>query len=396
MRKSKSNKKLSERRTILSNERFPTPNRRRFVRNSLVILGAFVLGGFVLPNLHFHVDWREPSSSAQGTGLGVAPGVVPAGLSEAEYYARAAQAASPAVVNIDTQQQVKFRRGFMNDDWMTNSQPQLRTTEGSGVIIDDKGYILTNEHVVGPVNEAGKTIQVTLMDGRKFTGSVVGADKITDVALVKIEGSKLPVAKVGTVRGLVPGQMAVAIGNPLGFRFTVTHGVISALGRPIKDYENLIQTDCAINPGNSGGALVNLQGQVIGINTLIISQAQGLGFAIPIDTALRVADELKRNGRIKRPWLGIAAITNTAAIASYNELPNIAGVIAAKLWPGSPSDIVGLRVGDIITRINDKSVHDADEFKAVEKTLHIGDKIKMEVHRSDQYATVSLTVGEAP
>ena len=381
----------------MSSEQPPTNRKPRLrARTGIVALGAFVLGGMILPNLRFNVSWREPDSQAQGTGLSVMPAPAPINLSEAEHYARAAQAASPAVVNIDTQQQVRFRRGFMDDDWMLNAEPQLRTTEGSGVIIDNKGYILTNEHVVGPVNETGKSIQVTLMDGRKFRGVVVGADKTTDVALVKIDGDKLPVAKIGTARGLVPGQMAVAIGNPLGFRFTVTHGVISALGRPIKDYENLIQTDCAINPGNSGGALVNLQGQVIGINTLIISRAQGLGFAIPIDTALRVADELKRHGRVKRPWLGIAAITNSASLASYNDLPNIAGAVAAKLYPGSPSDTIGLRVGDVITKINEKPIHDADEFKTVEKALRIGDKIKMEVHRADQYATVGVTVGEAP
>ena len=381
----------------MSNEQPPMNKKPRLrVRTGLVALSAFVLGGMILPNLHFNVSWREPNSQAQGNGLGVTPAPAPVALSENEHYARAAQAASPAVVNIDTQQQVRFRRGFMDDDWMMNSEPQLRTTEGSGVIVDNKGYILTNEHVVGPANETGKSIQVTLMDGRKFRGTVVGADKTTDVALVKIDGDKLPVAKIGTVRGLVPGQMAVAIGNPLGFRFTVTHGVISALGRPIRDYENLIQTDCAINPGNSGGALVNLQGQVIGINTLIISRAQGLGFAIPIDTALQVADELKRHGHVKRPWLGIAAVTNSASLASYNDLPNIAGAVAAKLYPNSPSDAVGLRVGDVITKINAKPIHDADEFKTVEKTLRIGDKVKMEVHRADQYATVGVTVGEAP
>ena len=384
--------------------------KRRFVRNGLLLVGVFFLGGFVLPNLHLRVDWKEPASQAQTAGLqqtatvsanalpgglGVVPGAPPASLSEAEYYARAAQAASPAVVNIDTQQQVRMRRGFFDEDWMSG-QPQTQTTEGSGVIIDAKGYLLTNEHVVGAANDASKNILVTLMDGRKFKGTVVGADKTTDVALVKIEGEKLPVARIGTARGLVPGQMAVAIGNPLGFRFTVTHGVISALGRPIKDYENLIQTDCAINPGNSGGALVNLQGQVIGINTLIISQAQGLGFAIPIDTALQVADELKRHGHVKRPWLGIAAVTNTATLARVNDLPDIAGVIAAKLWRGSPSDVVGLRPGDIITRIDSKTIHNAEEFKAVEKSLHIGDKVKIEVHRADQYAIVTLTVGEAP
>src|SRR5262249_54035578 len=161
-------------------------------------------------------------------------------------------------------------------------------------IVNSSGDILTNEHVVGAVGEAGKSIVVRLKDGRKFDGVVVGSDHTTDVALVHIEGTNLPVAKMGTSRGLVPGQMVVAIGNPYSLMFTVTHGVVSATDRPYKNerdgriYDKLIQTDCAINPGNSGGALVNLRGEVIGINSMIYPDGQGIGFAIPIDTALQV------------------------------------------------------------------------------------------------------------
>lgn len=373
--------------------------RRPWLRPLILCLSAFVLGGMILPNLR--VSWKVPESAADPVvGLGVSPGQ-PQPLSDAEAYAHAAQIASKVVVNIDTQQRVNPT--IMDDDWFSMG-PQVRTSEGSGVIINKNGDILTNEHVVGPANAAGTKIQVTLNDGtgRKFPGTIIGADHTTDVALVHIDAPNLPVARIGTVQGLIPGQMAVAIGNPLGFRFTVTHGVVSALGRPINDgqegrvYENLIQTDCAINPGNSGGALVNLQGQVIGINTIVASRAQGIGFAIPIDTALRVADELKRFGRVKRPWLGLLVVTNTAQFASYYDLPNIAGVVVARISRGGPSGSAGIQRADIITSINDQPVRSEEDFKAVEKKLKIGQKVTVTIRRGDESGKGVITVGEAP
>jgi serine protease Do len=375
--------------------------RRSRIRTLLVLTTAFILGGLLLPNLH--ISWRGPNGNAEpGATLGVVPGPPPQGLAESESYARAAQTASPAVVNIDTQQRVQ--PNFMQDPfWMGG--PQVQTTEGSGVIIDKSGDILTNEHVVGSANEAGKKIKVTLNDkeGRTFTGTVIGADHQTDVALVHIDAPPdLPVAKMGTVKGLIPGQMAVAIGNPLGFRFTVTHGVVSALGRPINDdaegriYENLIQTDCAINPGNSGGALCNIQGQVIGINTIVASRAQGIGFAIPIDTALRVADELKRFGRIKRPWTGIVVVTNTPQLAAANELPNVPGVVIARIYRSGPAAQAGLHAGDVITKLGGEAVRTEEDFKAREKRFRIGEQIDIEIQRGDTKGHGSLVVGEAP
>jgi serine protease Do len=374
--------------------------RRSRLRILIAVIGAFVLGGLIVPNLR--ISWRVPDSRAEpGSGLGVAPGAPPKGLAESESYARAAQIASPSVVNIDTQQRVS--PGFMEDDWLSDG-PRVRTTEGSGVIINAKGDILTNEHVVGPAHEENKKIRITLNDGtgRVFTGTVIGADHTTDVALVHIDAPNLPVAQMGTVQGLVPGQMAVAIGNPLGFRFTVTHGVVSALGRPINDegegrvYENLIQTDCAINPGNSGGALINLQGQVIGINTIIASRAQGIGFAIPIDTALRVADELKRFGHVKRPWLGLVTVTNTQQLIAYYDLPNVSGVVVARIVPEGPAAGAGLKRGDVITKINGEPVTKEEDIKNIEKRLKIGQQVQFELRRGDQSGKGTLTVGEAP
>ncbi len=364
--------------------------RRNGLRVALLTGGAFLLGGLILPNLQ--VRWREPESKA------APPAAMPKAppLSESEVYARAAQMAGPAVVNIDTVQRV---RPSMFEDMMTDGQPQYSAKEGSGVIIDAKGDILTNEHVVGPVSEEGKRINVTLMDGRKFTGTVVGADHTADIALVRLDTKgavNLPVAKLGTATNLIPGQMAVAIGNPLGFRFTVTHGVVSALGRPLGEFENLIQTDAAINPGNSGGALVNLKGEVIGINTLVDLRGQNIGFAIPIDTALRVADELKKFGRIKRPWLGVGVQTNTAQIAAYYGLPNVAGVVTVGVYQRSPALAAGLQRGDVITRIDGTRVQSDAEYRAAERKLKIGQRVTLELQRGSDSGKVTLTVGETP
>jgi S1-C subfamily serine protease len=257
---------------------------------------------------------------------------------------------------------------------------------------------------VGAVNEAGKSIKVTLNDGtwRTFPGKVIGADHTTDVALVHIDASNLPAAQMGTVKGLVPGQIAVAIGNPLGYRFTVTQGVVSALGRPVNDdqegrvYENLIQTDCAINPGNSGGALVNIDGQVIGINTIVASQAQGIGFAIPIDTALSVATDLKRYGRIKRPWLGMVVISNTHELAAANGLPDAEGVVAIQFERDGAGATAGPHRGDVIIKVSGKPIRSDDDYKAVEKQLKIGQQVTIELLRDNTKMSGKLTVGEAP
>ncbi len=369
-------------------------------RNTVLLLAAaFVAGGLLIP--HIQLSWREPRSTAESApSLGVGPGA-PRQLSSAEVYVHAAQVAGKSIVNIDTQQRV---RPSPFDDYFSQNSARMRMSEGTGVIVNNSGDILTNEHVVGAVNEAGKTIKVTLNDGtgRIFTGKVIGADHTTDVALVHIDALNLPAAQMGTVNGLVPGQMVVAIGNPLGYRFTVTHGVVSALGRPINDeqegrtYENLIQTDCAINPGNSGGALVNIDGQVIGINTIVASQAQGIGFAIPIDTALGVASELKRFGRVKRPWLGMTVITNTHQLSTTYGLPDAQGVVPIQVARDGAGAGAGLRQGDVVVKINGKPVQTVEEYKAIEKQLKIGQQITVDLLRENSKMTGKLTVGEAP
>jgi serine protease Do len=371
-------------------------------KSALLVLAAFVLGGLILPNLR--VSWRGPSSEAQapGSALGIQPGSPPTSLDPEEIYAHAVQNAYKSVVNIDSVQRVRVQPdlfdGFFGDD-----QPRYQnsTSQGSGVIIDKSGYLLTNEHVVGAAHEAGKQITVTLTDGRKLNGTVIGADHMTDVALVKVEGNDLPAAQIGTVRGLVPGQLAIALGNPFGLRFTVTHGVVSALGRPIQGpegriYSDLIQHDALINPGNSGGALVDIHGKLIGINTLIDSRAQGIGFAIPIDTALRMADELKRYGKVKRSWLGLVTDTNNAFYVRRYGIADAQGVVVRGFYRGGPNSDSGLQPGDVITSVDGHPVKSDDDFHTAERKLRIGQRVEVGIARGEEKRRATLQAGEAP
>jgi len=367
----------------------------------VLLILAFVAGGLLLP--HVQLSWHWPQSQAQvaGGSLGVVPGAPEHGLAADEIYARAAQAAHESVVNIDTTQRVRVRN-FMDDDFFGfGNGPRYRESlsKGSGVIITRDGYVLTNEHVVGETGESGRSISVTLSSGKKLSGTVVGADHQTDVALVKVDANELPAAHIGTVRGLIPGQMVVAIGDPLGLGFSVTHGVVSALDRPVqvqdRIYSDLIQHDALINPGNSGGALVNIQGQVIGINTLVAQDSQGIGFAIPIDTALHVADELKQFGKIKRPWLGLAVSSNSPDFVSQG-VTDVQGAVVRGIYRGGPAENAELQAGDVITRIGNRTIHSQDDFKAAEKQLRIGQQVDIEIARGDQRARGNIKVGEAP
>lgn len=370
--------------------------------NLLLVIAAFVLGGLILPNLR--ITWGGPSSVAQtgGAGLGVQPGAPQTTLDPEEVYARAVQAAYKSVVNIDSVQRVRVRPDIF-DEFFGEGQPRFEnsTSQGSGVIIDRSGDILTNEHVVGAAHESGKQITVTLTDGRKLNGTVIGADHTTDVALVKVDAKDLPAVQIGTVRGLVPGQLSVAIGNPFGLRFTVSHGVVSALGRPIQGpegriYSDLIQHDALINPGNSGGALVDIHGKLIGINTLVDPRAQGIGFAIPIDTALRVADELKRFGKIRRPWLGIVTDSNNGYYVRRYGIADAPGAVVRGFYRGGPNADGVLEPGDVITSIDGHAIKSDEDFKAAERRLKIGQRVEAEIARGDQKARVTLRTGEAP
>jgi S1-C subfamily serine protease len=351
---------------------------------------SFLVGGWMLPRLH--VEWRDEPAWERGIVQ-----AAPSASGADEPIARAVSAVSPAVVNIDTVKRVTV--GFFGDPWLDDiagRRTVRRTGSGSGVLIDKSGHILTNEHVVGGADE----INVLLADGRRFRGRVIGADRETDVALIQIRGSNLPVAPIGDSTNLRPGQWAIAIGNPYGFQHTVTQGVISNTGRPVRTperaYKRLIQTDAAINPGNSGGPLVDGSGRVIGINTMILADAQGIGFAIPIDEARRTADQLLRYGKVKRPWTGLIVAPLRREMAEYLGLSTTRGVIIEQIAPRSPAEAAGLEPGDLIYELGGRRVRSIDDVRAVLSSIKIGQRLPIVVQRGDRLFKGEIEVGEAP
>jgi serine protease Do len=375
---------------------------------TFLVVASFLLGGWVMPRLR--VEWHPGGSQARAATSPAraaheaprrADAVAPLAADAVdEPIARAVALVSPAVVNIDTISRVSVRVNLFGDPWLDDAlggrRTVRRTGSGSGVIIDRAGYLLTNEHVVHGADE----IAITLSSGQKFRGRVIGADAETDVALVKIDGSGLPAAPIGDSRNLQPGQWAIALGNPYGFQHTVTQGVISNVGRPVqvgeRSYKRLIQTDAAINPGNSGGPLVDARGRVIGINTMIVADAQGIGFAIPIDDARATANQLKRYGKVKRPWIGMGTRPLTPQLAAYLELPVARGAVIDQLAPRGPAARAGLQPGDLLRELGGRRISGAEDVKKVLETLKIGQRLPIVVQRGDQVLKGEIQVEEAP
>lgn len=304
-----------------------------------------------------------------------------------ESIVQASEKVSPAVVNIRT---VRFTQ-----DFFFNIVPQEGL--GSGVIFDSEGYILTNEHVVSRARE----IWVVLPDGREFEGKMVGSDARVDLAVLKIEAEEIPVAQLGNSDKLRTGEFCIAIGNPFGLQNTVTFGVISATGRHIqasseKILENLIQTDAPINPGNSGGPLINIRGEVIGINTAIIPYAQGIGFAIPVNVAKDIIDELIEHGRVIRPWLGIYYLPVTAQVKERFNLTVDTGIYIAQVALQGPADNAGIKEGDIIIKINDYQIKSAEDVREMLKNAKVGQKVNLLLVRQAEYREINIELGEMP
>ncbi|MBD1861754.1 MULTISPECIES: HhoA/HhoB/HtrA family serine endopeptidase [Trichocoleus] len=317
------------------------------------------------------------------------------------FIAAAVEKVGPAVVRIDSARTVTgnvpeafrnpmFKRFFGGE--APTPEDRVERGTGSGFILSADGRLMTNAHVVAEAD----TVKVTLKDGRSFNGQVVGTDPVTDVAVVKISASSLPVVKLGKSQSLVPGQWAIAIGNPLGLDNTVTAGIISAIGRsssqvgvPNKRVQ-FIQTDAAINPGNSGGPLLNEQGEVVGINTAIRADAQGLGFAIPIETAERIAEQLFRSGRAEHPYLGIQMVDLTGEIKEEInrdrelgiKVTQDQGVLIVKVLDNSPAAKAGLKQGDVIQKINGKSVRTASEVQEMVEASVVGAQLNLEINRN--------------
>jgi S1-C subfamily serine protease len=327
----------------------------------------------------------------------------------------------PAVVRINASTTVVTRQGAEDDfedpffkRFFGDRLPQRgRSTDreikqgtGSGFIINNNGQIITNAHVV-----AGATkVTVTLKDGRTIAGKVKGIDRVTDVAVIEINQKNLPSIQIGNSERIKPGEWAIAIGNPLGLDNTVTAGIVSATGRTSAEIGaadkrvNYIQTDAAINPGNSGGPLLNAMGQAIGMNTAILRGTQGLGFAIPINTAIRIANQLIATGKVEHPFLGIQMVNLTPQLKEEINSDNTAnlkidvdqGTLIARVVKNSPAANAGMKSGDIIQTVNGKAVQNSNEVQQVVETTKIGSSVQIQVRRNGKTVDLNVTPIAAP
>src|SRR5216683_6529754 len=280
---------------------------------------------------------------------------------------------SESVVNIDSVRVARnFAYGFVPIEG-----------KGSGVVVDPKGYVITNNHVI----DGAARVQVHLKDGRSFVGEVVGADSQTDVAVIKVEAENLPAASLADSEKLKVGQIVLAIGNSLGLQGgpTVSMGVVSALGRPLPGadfiFEGLIQTDTAINPGNSGGPLADINGRVIGLNTAMIPYAQGVGFAIPSNTVKFVSNQILEHGRVIRPWLGISGANLNPALARRYDIPTDSGVLVVEVDTRGPAYDAGMRVGDVIIQVGSHAVKQMKDVLMALSKLAIKEEVEVDFIR---------------
>ncbi len=323
-------------------------------------------------------------------------------------FSKAAQRVMPAVVNIFTSSEVKTPAApFMDDprfrfffgDQFDNNVPQQSSSLGSGVIVSHDGYILTNHHVV----EAADEIEVALADGRTAKGHIIGSDPDTDLAVIKVElGNNLPAITFGQSDQAHVGDIVLAVGNPFGVGQTVTMGIISALKRNhlgLSTFENFIQTDAAINPGNSGGALVDVEGNLLGINSAIYSPnggSLGIGFAIPTSTAKKVMEQIIQNGSVTRGWVGIAVQDLTPELAESFKLKDTQGVLIAEVVRGSPADKAGIKAGDILVSIDGKPLADSNAMLETISALQPGKTAALMLLRSQSEIVIQVKVGKRP
>ena len=366
-----------------------------FSQSVTVVLAAY----FVVATLKPQWIGSSPSMASAVALIEAAPAAI--GATPAGSFRTAAQKASAAVVSINTSKAAR-RNPNSNDPWFRfffgeqGSEPQAGL--GSGVIVSPSGYILTNNHVV----EGADEIEVVLNDSRTGRAKVIGTDPDTDLAILKIELDKLPVIVLGNSDSAQVGDQVLAIGNPFGVGQTVTSGIVSALGRNqlgINTFENFIQTDAAINPGNSGGALVDTNGNLLGINTAIYSQSggsMGIGFAIPVSTAKQVLEGIVKDGQITRGWIGVEPSDLSAELAETFEVKTRQGVIITGVLQNGPAAQAGIRPGDVILRIAGQPVTDVTQLLSQVASLKPGAPARFSIERRNQPLELDVTPGVRP
>ncbi len=331
---------------------------------------------------------------------------------QSKVFATIANKVTPAVVNVSVTKKVReterdpmydffgdefFRRFFgERPPFMPRDREPEQRGLGSGVIVDPKGYILSNNHVV----QGADQVTVRLADKREFPAKIIGTDEKTDIAVLKIEGTNLPFVAMGDSDKIAVGQWVLAIGNPFGLNQTVTAGIISAKGRAnvgIVEYEDFIQTDAAVNPGNSGGPLVNLHGEIIGINTAIASRTGGnlgIGFAVPINMARSVMEQLIANGKVRRGWLGVRIQEITPELAKGLRLSQSQGALVTEVMKDSPAEKAGLRQDDVIVAFDGTSIYSPNQLRNLVAITAIGKKVRMEIARENRQITLEVTIGD--
>lgn len=370
----------NEKKETFKAEIVPEKKRRGVPKVLIIIVGIILVSVISSLTTYFLVRGNSVQLSAGNTTYNVENVENPV--------VAVAQIAGPSVVGVKVDY---YEQGFFGE-------LQETSEEGSGIVYSEDGYIITNYHVIeDAISSTSAQVTVTLSDQNEYAAEIIGTDSVTDLALLKIDATGLTPATFGKSSDLQVGELAVAIGNPLGQEFagSVTVGYISALNRTIttdgRTYQ-LIQTDAAINPGNSGGALVNAKGEVIGINTVKVTDTtvEGLGFAIPSDDALKIIEELKTTGKIVRPYIGIYGIDMDEATAKRNRL--VEGIYVYQVFSGSPAEAAGISRGDIIVEFDGQQVTTTQDLNNVKNKKSIGDKVKIKVYRNGEYKDLEITL----
>ena len=372
----------------------------------LILVG--LVGGLILAS---HLGWT-PFGQAK---VEVPPHVTEQLAQTGQAFTEIARVVTPTVVNISTTRVVKspggepltpffndpFFKDFFGDEFFRQFRiPKERREQslGSGVIVTQDGYIVTNNHVIEKATE----IKVVLSDKKEFKGKVIGVDPKTDIAVIKIDAKELPTIPWGDSDKLQVGEYVLAVGNPFGLTNTVTMGIISAVGRAnvgVAEYEDFIQTDAAINPGNSGGALVNIKGELIGINTAIFSRSggyQGIGFAVPANMVKTVMESLVKEGKVIRGWLGVSIQDITPDLAKQFGIKDFKGALVGDVVEGSPAHKAGIKRGDVIIEYNGKAVDNVSHLRNMVAQTPIGTKSKLKLIRDKKEQEVEVTIGELP